>query len=302
MRRKATVMALAAALIVIFAASCADDQESGPRIRIVLEPEPAAEAKAVDIDRALDSAVAILKQRVDAFDLPNATVERVGERQIVIDLPGTISAEEAIDKIGRTALLQFCEAVQNEVGDVAIVREGAVSYQPQSCEPVRDAEGNIVVESGELEFVSWPPERTQPTYTSDDIVWKPATAEIDGEELALDGTYLNSNTAAVANPNTVDAIRNPWLLVFQCQGDGSEISEQVTERLMDGNYPLAVFLDGEPIRGENGSIIAPRVVSVITSQGSITGLSQEDSFELATLLNTGALPIPLRVVEIVEIE
>ena len=76
----------------------------------------------------------------------------------------------------------------------------------------------------------------------------------------------------------------------------------MTERLVDGNYPLAVFLDGEPIRGENGSVIAPRIQSVITSGGQITGLSREDAFRLSTLLNTGAFPIPLRVVEIVEIE
>ena len=100
----------------------------------------------------------------------------------------------------------------------------------------------------------------------------------------------------------MDAVRNPWLLVFQWREDGSAISEQVTERLMDGNYPLAVFLDGEPIRGESGDIIAPRVVGVITSGGQISGLSQEDAEELSTLLNTGALPIPLHVVEIVEIE
>ena len=302
MRREAIVLALAAVLVVSFAAACGDDELSGPRVRIVLEPEPQAEALAEDLEGALEGAVAIVIRRVDEFDLPDTNVERVGKRQIVIDLPDTISAEVAIDKIGRTALLQFCEPVQNEAGDVAIVREGAVSYQPQSCEPVRDAEGNIAVEGGEIEFVPWPPRTAQELYTSDDIVWQPATAEIDGEELAMDGTYLNSNTAAVANPNAVDAVRNPWLLIFQWQGDGSEISEQVTERLVDGNYPLAVFMDGEPIRSENGSIIAPRIQSVITSGGQITGLSQQAASELSTLLNTGALPIPLRVVEIVEIE
>ena len=302
MRREAIVLALAVALVVSFAASCGNDERSGPRVRIVLEPEPQAEALAEDLEGALDGAVAVLIRRVDAFELPDTSVERVGKRQIVIDLPGTISAEEAIDKIGRTALLQFCEAVVDEAGDIAIVREGAVSYQPQSCEPVRDAEGNIAVEGGEIEFASWPPRTAQVLYTSDDIVWQPATAEIDGEELAMDGTYLNSNTAAVANPNTVDAVRNPWLLVFQWREDGSAISEQVTERLIGGNYPLAAFLDGEPIRGESGDIIAPRVVGVITSQGSITGLSQEDAEELSTLLNAGALPITLRVVEAIDIE
>ena len=262
--------------------------------RLVLEPEPGVQVD--DLDAALDGARKVIELRVNAFGVAESEVNRLGNNRIAVQLPG-INLEDAIDKIGRTALLQFCEPVVDAARNVAIVREGTVSYQPQSCEPVLDAEGNIAVEGGELEFVPWPPPQTEEFYTSDQIVWKPATADLDGEELALDGTYLSSNTAAIPNPSAVEAVLNPWLLVFQWQGDGPAISEQVTERLSDGNYPLAVFLDGEPIRGEDDSIIAPRVTSVITSQGSITGLSREDSFELATLLNTGAFPIPLRIVQ-----
>ena len=264
--------------------------------RLVLEPEPDVQLDGDELDAALDGARKVIERRVNEFGVAESEVNRLGSNRLAVQLPG-INLEDAIDKIGRTALLQFCEPVQDEAGNVAVVREGTVSYLPQSCEPVLDAEGEILVEGGELEFAPWPPETAEELYGSDDIVWKPATAEIDGEELALDGTFLTSNTAAIPNPNAVDAILNPWLLLFSWQGDGPEISEQVTERLVTANYPLAAFLDGEPIRGENGSIIAPRIQSVITSGGQITGLSREDAFELATLLNTGAFPVPLRIVQ-----
>ncbi|MDZ4278989.1 MAG: protein translocase subunit SecD, partial [Dehalococcoidia bacterium] len=87
------------------------------------------------------------------------------------------------------------------------------------------------------------------------------------------------------------------LLVFTWDGDGAKISEQVTERLSQRQYPLASFLDGEPIRGEDDTIIAPSVQSVITAQGQITGLTLRDAQDLSKLLNTGAFPVPLRIVQ-----
>jgi preprotein translocase subunit SecD len=225
---------------------------------------------------------------------------------ISVQLPG-INPEEAIEKIGRTALLQFCEPVQNASGDVAIMpASGSVEYQVQTCEPLevfdaegntvaalmRDEDGEIVAESGELEFASWPPETAEVPYTSDLIVWQPASAELDGEVLTLDGNFLQTNTFVFRE----QVLQRP-ILQFEWDGTGADISEAVTERLVTRNYPLAPFLDGEPIRGDDGRIIAPNVQGVITNQGSISGLSQQEAQELSTLLNTGAFPVPLRVVQ-----
>jgi preprotein translocase subunit SecD len=60
---------------------------------------------------------------------------------------------------------------------------------------------------------------------------------------------------------------------------------------------MAFFLDGEPIRGEDDRIVAPLVRGQISDQGVIEGLSASDARTLATLLRTGAFPVPLRVVQ-----
>ena len=72
---------------------------------------------------------------------------------------------------------------------------------------MRDEQGNIVVEGGQAEFVEWPPATAKGDpnfYNEDQIIWEPATAEINGEELALDGRFL-SRTIVNPNPNTVQA-------------------------------------------------------------------------------------------------
>jgi preprotein translocase subunit SecD len=86
-------------------------------------------------------------------------------------------------------------------------------------------------------------------------------------------------------------------MTFEFNGDGAQISGEVTDRLARNQLPLAVFLDGQPITGDDDHIIAPSVQSRITNQGEITGLSVKEARNLSTLLNTGAFPIPLRVIQ-----
>ena len=87
-------------------------------------------------------------------------------------------------------------------------------------------------------------------------------------------------------------------LIFEFNSTGSEIAGAVTQGLVDGGQlPLAPFLDGEPILDDNGQVIAPNVQGQITSQGEITGLSNNEARELSKLLNTGAFPVPLRVIQ-----
>jgi preprotein translocase subunit SecD len=266
--------------------------------RLVLEPEEGVQVD--DLDEALEGARDVIERRVNEFGVAESEVTRLGDDQLDIQLPG-IDPEEAAEKIGRTALLQFCQPVIEESsGRIAIARTGTVQYEGQTCEPVRDDQGNVVVEGGQAEFVEWPPATAEGDpnyYTEDNIVWEPATAEINGEELALDGRFL-SRTIVSPNQNTVQAAVDPFQFLFETKGEGSEILEDVTTRLAQRQYPLASFLDGEPIRGEDGTVIAPSVNGPIAGGvGEITGLTAGDERDLSRLLNTGAFPVPLRIVQ-----
>ena len=115
---------------------------------------------------------------------------------------------------------------------------------------------------------------------------------MDGVEKALTGYYLRPNTFVFPDP----VLRQP-ILQFEWTSEGHDISEPVTQRLSERTYPLAPFLDGQRILDSNGLPIAPNVQSVIMDRGIIEGLSLEEAQDLSKLLNTGAFPIPLRVVQ-----
>lgn len=274
--------------------------------RLVLEPEQGVQVD--DINAALDGAVRVIERRVNEFGIAESEVNRLGENRIAVQMPG-ISAEEAIRQIGRTALLQFCEPLTDDSGSVAVLQTdgqgnnlGEVRYRPQTCEPVRDPDGNIVldpsvddngntVQPSDITYEPWTASGGVP---ANRIVWVPATGEIGGEQVALTGEFLNPNTFV-----TIQGQVNPQpTLVFQFRGDGADLLEQITTRLEPRRYPLSPFLDGDPIRDSNNQVIAPRVQAVLTGgQGTITGLDLNTAQDLSTLLNTGAFPIPLRVVQ-----
>jgi len=115
--------------------------------------------------------------------------------------------------------------------------------------------------------------------------WTPATGTVNNETLTLTSRYFRQNTDVV-----IDQYGQP-LLVFEWDETGAQLSEQITTRLYQKQ--LAIFLGDEPLRGEDGHIIAPVVQAVIEDQGQIEGLSLADATQLKDLLNAGRIPVPL---------
>ncbi len=116
--------------------------------------------------------------------------------------------------------------------------------------------------------------------------WIPATGTVSNQTLTLSSRYFNENTYVTVSQSTAEV-----LLVFDMNKTGAELFEQISTRLM--RKPLAIFLGDEPLRGEDGQIIAPTVQAVITDSGQITGLSLVDAQELSRVLNAGRIDVPL---------
>jgi preprotein translocase subunit SecD len=115
--------------------------------------------------------------------------------------------------------------------------------------------------------------------------WTPATGTVNNETLTLTSRYFKENTDIA-----VDQFGKP-LLVFEWDETGAQLSKQITTRLLEKQ--LAIYLGDEPLRGEDGHIIAPVVKAVIEDKGQIEGLSLADATELKDLLNAGRIEVPL---------
>ncbi len=118
--------------------------------------------------------------------------------------------------------------------------------------------------------------------------WIPATGTIDGETLALTSAYFKDNTSV--QKSEIGKI----YLVFEWDETGSELSKQITTRLM--GEQLAIFENGEPLLTEEGHMIAPTIQAVIIDKGQIEGLGLDVAMNLSEQLNAGRLPVSLEVI------
>jgi preprotein translocase subunit SecD len=240
--------------------------------RLVLEAD-VANQPGIDLDDALDSAVDVVERRVNAFGVAESITERIGQNRIQVQLPG-ISAEEAIDKIGRTAQLQFMELARDESGGVILENEdGTTQSLPLET---------VLANPASFERARWVPV---------------GGVDSQGVPRELNGSYLNRDDIFVdRTPAGIPVLR------FAMNDQGADLLQQATARLSSPAQPLAFFLDDEPIRGNDGRIIAPLVRQPISDSGIIEGLNLGDAQDLSTLLRTGAFPVPLNVVQQDEVD
>ncbi|MBM3252131.1 MAG: protein translocase subunit SecD, partial [Candidatus Omnitrophica bacterium] len=74
---------------------------------------------------AIDRAIEIVRNRIDEFGVGEPSIQKQGQEEIVVQLPGITDRQRAIDLIGRTAHLEF-KLVSNDVEKIELAREGNV--------------------------------------------------------------------------------------------------------------------------------------------------------------------------------
>lgn len=88
----------------------------------------------VDVDKvpaesredAADRAVEVIRNRIDQFGVREPSIQRQGEDEIVVQLPGVTDRTRAIDLIGKTALLEF-KLVSEDRDKLAAAISGTVA-------------------------------------------------------------------------------------------------------------------------------------------------------------------------------
>jgi protein-export membrane protein SecD len=147
---------------------------------------------------------------------------------------------------------------------------------------------SLITQTGHLDFrkQELSPSGEPVTDADGNFVWVPATGNLNGQDVPLTGQYMKPNARAA-----FDAQANAYEVQFELTADGAKLFEQITGELWPSQRLLAVFLD-------NRLITAPTVNAVIHDKGVIcdSSMTFEQAKLLAVQLNTGELPIPLRLV------
>ena len=207
-------------------------------------------------EEAMDASQSIIESRVNALGASEATVQRQGTNQILIQIPGLSDTQEALDAIGRTGNLEFArldsftdETVKNDIDSGAMYSQGYYTDDFGNQFPSGEST-DYKVESG--------------TYTP--IV-----------------TGANINTV---NVDLENGIGPNYAVDITLDAEGTQAFSEASRDLVDEHGKIVIILDGVVNS-------APAVQSAIDNgRVQLTGnYTKAEADALRTVLESGSLPV-----------
>ncbi|MFH1647143.1 MAG: protein translocase subunit SecD [Chloroflexota bacterium] len=257
-----------------------------------------AEEKRANMNRALIT----IQRRIDKYGVSEPIIQQLGDDRVLVQLPGFTDIEAAKRLVEQTGFLDFKEVELDAKGQPVYLRTyldpARVSYVDASEKDERvfvDEEGTFltfVVEDKDAGILFVDEEGKSidrgklVSYPSQSLSWIPARGD--------NGAHLTGEFLADTAPTMSQGIAPKPEVSIEWNAAGGELFDQIARRLYNsGAYgtpqrALGIFLD-------NIRLSAPQILEqAYHGSGVITGdftLAEVD--ELANLLKSGALPMPL---------
>jgi preprotein translocase subunit SecD len=239
----------------------------------------------------MEQAVEVIRQRVDSLGVTEPEIQIQGQDQVAVNIPGITDADRAVEVIGRTAQLGFYEVLAFE--EEISVSQDEIEETKKELE--EDLRGDDAFEEGETKilFEESPSPAGEGTYVAGYIVTD--QPDMTGENLEN------------ANLNRDPQGRLEVTMSFNREGAGqfADLSGRIAENALASGQPgtgrLAIVLDKDVVSAPTveESIVGGDVS--ISNDTSPTGLPEEEARELEIVLQTGALPVNMRVLSVTTI-
>lgn len=279
-----------------FTPKLALDLQGGTQIILA----PLLEDGASVSEEQLAQAVEIIRQRVDATGVSEASIKTQGNSNIIVEIPG-IPDENTLKLIRSSAKLEFRPVIlasQSATAATGTGEEGTEPVEP-SAAPTDASDSNWVSAAIKQAYdaLDCSTAFRQPGQVDDPTV-PLVTCDVSGfEKYVLGPVEIQGANISDANAGTVTtstgAATNTWAVNLDFDATGTKQFADVTGRLFPQAEPknrFAVTLDGYVIT-------APTTNAVITAgSAQITGSFDKDSSKaLADSLKYGSLPIGFEV-------
>ncbi|MFH1169659.1 MAG: protein translocase subunit SecD [Chloroflexota bacterium] len=257
-----------------------------------------AAEQSADMDRVLTT----IERRIDKYGVTEPIIQRLGTDRVLIQLPGFTDIDAAKQLVEQTGFLEFRVVELNGAGQPVYLRDylsdnvtGFFDKQETAARLFVDDKNNPValLNKGASGLVFTDENgNTVPQDTlqknSSALSWIPARGN--------SGTPLTGDLLADASPNIdTGATGSQAEVNIEWNSTGSTIFDEIANRLYNaGAYgtpqrALGIFLD-------NALLSDPQILQpAYHGTGAITGsFTVQEATDLATLLKSGSLPIPLK--------
>ena len=192
------VVAVAVAVLYTTPVRWGLDLQGG--VQVVLEAQDTDSVRVTD--SVLERAQAIIERRVNALGVAEPVIQRQGDRRIIVELPGVHDQEQAIQTIGKTALLEFKDPAGNTVFTGAQLRSATLTNDEYG----RPAVAIELNREGAAQFAQL---TARYLYTS------PLPIVLDGEVLVapVPQSVINDGRAVITGNFTLEEARSIAILL-----------------------------------------------------------------------------------------
>jgi protein-export membrane protein SecD len=245
------------------------DLKGGTHLLLEVDTDTSKLEEDVKVKDAVDRATEIIRNRIDQFGVAEPMIAKQGDKWIVIQLPGIKDPKAAKDLIGKTALLEFRIVNKSQEAGKALDLLTSKGIKPaqfrEDPSKYSEIEGALPEDSSIFEGKG-----------------------SDGYYV-LDKALLTGAALTNAKVEFGGQFGRP-VVVIEFSKEGGRIFADITEKNREKN--LAIVLDGIV---QSAPVIRTRIPD---GKAVIEGsFNAEDARLLATVLRTGALPAPVRVIE-----
>ena len=236
----------------------------------------------------IDQAASIIRQRIDQLGVSEPEVRVSGNDQVIVNIPGITNEDETIRTIGGTAQLGFYQVLAYD--EQPNVPQKQVDKARSDIK--KNLQDNEAYKKGKTKilFEESPPLQGDGVYVGGYVV---------SDKPALTGGALRQNGANVDfNPQGKREV------TLQFTGEGGRKFGDLTQKMVNDGLSngepsrLAIAIDDDiqsaptvqdPILGGSVSI---------SNDGLPEGLPEGEAQQLETVLNTGALPVDMKVISV----
>jgi SecD/SecF fusion protein len=245
--------------------------------QIVLEATDSPDRR-VDGD-TLARTLEVLRRRVDQLGVTEPTLQRSGDRRVIVELPGVYDPKKATEVIGRTAQLAF---------------HPVLSLAEPEGEGEGEGESGAGAEPGVGE-----PTGSSPPAGEDGLV----LPDEGGGRLRLGPAALTGEAVGDARAELDPQFQTSWQVAIEFQGAGGRrwaelTGEAACQQVGDPTRRVAIVLDRQVISSPQVDPSVGCEQGIGGGQTVITGdFTDREAQDLALLIRAGALPVPVEVVE-----
>lgn len=247
------------------------DLQGGVQLLLEADPPPGVNIDSDTMEGVRDT----IERRVNGLGVSEPVVQTRGDNQIVVELAGATDPEEATRLVQRTALLEIVDTQGQYLAPGTIITTslgGPESVNTDdSASPVASPEGSPGASPVGSPTDATPIAEPTDTPASDETVF---TTIVSGADLS-DAYVTTDQMGAIA-------------VAFELNGDGADAFYDFTSTHI-GQY-MAIVVDKQVIS-------SPQINAAISNNGQITGVDGAEARELVLQLKSGALNVPLKVVQ-----